>query len=165
MKHIFYSLIAFSALATGAAQAGSSSGAFNVNATVTAGCEIVGGSIVFPDTGLLGAAGTPEAARAAGTVQLNCTGAIPFTIQAGTSGALSDVDLTGPSNNAVRVALYADNGYTQKMTTGSASAPDITGTSAGGAENITIYGEAYRYGVRFPAPGLYSGAAALSVVF
>lgn len=159
MKKLPITLAVSMLMMAGAAQAGTANGNYNVTATVSAACEIVTGSIVLPDHGLLGASGTPTAARGAGTVTLNCTGAVPYQI----SHPASSIDMTGPSAN-VKVNLYTDSAYTLQMNKTGGS--KISGTSTGGIETVSIYGEAYNGSASsFPKPGAYAAAPVLTISY
>lgn len=151
MKFLKSKIVLALALAiTGTASAGTNSTPFNVSADVIKECAIDGGNLVFADTGLL-----LQNVDATANIQIECTGALPYTLKNNgsyqTSWARSPTGkafalVNGTSN--VGFVLYSDATHT----TAFAETATIAGTSAGGVQQIPVYGRI------FPQDGKPAGA-------
>lgn len=85
LSHVLALAAAASALATGdGAHAGTSTGQFSVNASVTSGCALNGGTLNFGEY----TAGQPTDLDAVGQIDFaNCAGELTFELDGGTSGS------------------------------------------------------------------------------
>lgn len=157
-------LVAVLALAaSGSAFAGSNSTTFTVQADVVKECAVDGGNLTFPASGLL--TGNIDAIA---NVQIECTGAVPYTLNTSAADYVTLAPAGSPNgkaytmiNGATRIGylLYADASRTVLMD----GVTPISGTSTGGVQQIPIYGRIYPQASR--AAGVYTQALPLTLTF
>lgn len=131
MKRFIAASFVAAALASGAAHAGSTSGQFNVNITLTSACTLGAVTpVAFAYTSLQGSAATATG----GGFSVTCTNSLPYTfgLQAGSGAA------TPPGAATISVTDDAVNlGYSLGLSAaggtgnGSAQSYSVTGTMAG----------------------------------
>jgi spore coat protein U-like protein len=132
MKRILTATVIAAALTAGNAQAGNTSGTFNVNVTLTSACTLAAVTAVdFAYTSLQGAV----ANATGGGFSVSCTNTLPYTLGlfAGTAGA------TAPGTPTISVLDNAVNlnyslGLSAAGATGNGTPQpfNVTGTIAGG---------------------------------
>ena len=131
MKRIIAASMVAAALAAGHAQAGSTSGQFNVNVTLTSACTL--GAITpvaFAYTSLQGSA----ASATGGGFSVSCTNSLPYTfgLQSGSGAATPPGAATiSVTDNAVNLSYSLGLSAAGGTGNGAAQAFSVTGSMAG----------------------------------
>lgn len=144
------SLLAF---AGNAFAAGSADANFQAKATVNSECVLGAGSISFVAPGLV----KPNAVlNAVGQTSIECTGQIPVSIKS----SIAAQSMTGPSGSA-SFSLYNDATRTVNM-----NSTGMSFTSAGGIENVSLYGSVRNVSLSNAlAPGSYTANMTQTATF
>jgi spore coat protein U-like protein len=131
MKRILTATAIAAALAAGNAQAGNTSGTFNVNVTLTSACTLSAVTAVdFAYTSLQGAV----ANATGGGFSVSCTNSLPYTfgLQAGNGAATPPGAATiAVTDNAVNLNYSLGLSAAGGTGNGAAQAFSVTGTMAG----------------------------------
>jgi spore coat protein U-like protein len=109
----------------------------NVSLSITATCTVTGGALAFGTTGLLTAL-----LPSTGTLTVTCTNTTPYTVglnQGLTGASVTTRQLHSPTTSAnVNYSLYSDSGRT--LNWGNTVGTWVSGTGAGSAQTLTVYG-------------------------
>lgn len=132
--------IAVAALAQAppALAAGSSSGTFDVTATVVATCSLSAQNLLFGNYNPITAANTD----AATTMSVTCTNGTPYQVGislGGGTGATTATRYMVLSTNKLGYTLYRDSNRTQLWGT-TANTDTLSGTGTGTAATVNVYG-------------------------
>ena len=159
--------LALAALAltlSGSAFAGTNSTPFTVQADVVKECAVDGGNLVFPNTSLLLAN-----VDATANIQIECTGAVPYSLAISAGNYTSGAPVGSPSGKAYQMTagsakfigyvLYSDASHTTEF---NPLAP-IAGTSTGGVQQIPVYGRIYVQASKIA--GTYTGSEVLTLTY
>jgi spore coat protein U domain-containing protein, fimbrial subunit CupE1/2/3/6 len=132
MKRIIAATAVAAALAAGNAQAGNTSGTFNVNVTLTSSCTLGAVTdLAFAYTSLQAGA----SAATGGGFSVSCTSTLPYTfgLQSGNGAATPPGAATiAVSDNAVNLNYSLGLSAAGGTGNGAAQAFSVTGTMAGG---------------------------------
>ena len=135
-----------------------STGNFQVSATVASSCTVAANTVAFGNYTLAQLDGTS-------TITATCTNGTTYTIglSAGTfSGATTTTrKMTVPSASGLSYSLYSDSGRTANW--GNVAGSWVSGTGTGAAQSLTVYG-------RIPAAqsaliGSYSDTVTVTITF
>lgn len=130
------------ALATSSvAGAGSATGTFTVQATISSACSVSATTLNF-------GAYSPTSASAlngSSTISVNCTNGTPYTtaLNIGSGGGTFTTRTLLNGSNTLNFNLYRDSAYSQVWGDGTASTYTVAGTGSGllTADSITVYGQ------------------------
>jgi spore coat protein U-like protein len=124
-----------------AADAGTATGTFTVQATISSACSVTATTLNFGTY-------SPSAASAltgSSTVSVNCTSGSPYTValNVGSGGGSFTTRTLLNGINTLNYNLYRDAAYSQVWGDGSGSTYTVAGTGSGllTSNNITVYGE------------------------
>ncbi len=148
------------------ASAATSSGSFQVNATVVSSCTVSGSLLNF------GSALDPLSAAvpvdASSTLTVQCTNTTPYAValNAGVNaGGATNFSSRAIKNgsNTLAYQLYTDSGRSTVWGDGTASSSTSNGTGTGSTQTLTIYG-------RLPTlansvPGTYSDTVTVTITY
>ena len=123
------------------AGAGTATGTFTVQATISSACLVSATTLNF------GAYNPASASAATGTstISVNCTSGSPYTtaLNVGSGGGTFATRTLLSGSDTLNFNLYRDSAYTQVWGDGSASTYTVAGTGSGllTANTITVYGQ------------------------
>lgn len=147
--------------------AGSVSQQVPVQINNTGGCAFQG----LPATIDLGtippsgyATSTGQYATAPVSLNVACTSGINYTVSVASGYSLgSSYILLSKSGTYIRLALYKDSAYTQKLS--SANTTIATGTGSGSSQTITVYPRIEGCNSTSCSPGVYTATITLRITY
>jgi spore coat protein U-like protein len=142
------------------AAAGSTTTTLGVSLTINTACTVSAAPIAFPAQSVLSAPVSQT-----GSVVVTCSNTSPYTVQldqgAGASATVTNRLMTGPASGTVAYGLYQDAARTVNW--GNTAGSWVAGTSAGGAQTLTVYGRISAQTT--PAPGGYADTVNVTVSY
>ncbi|MES2959430.1 MAG: spore coat U domain-containing protein [Pseudomonadota bacterium] len=151
--------ILIAALTPAPGWAATTSGTFNVTASVVATCSVSATDVAF---------GTYTGAQldGSGSISVTCTNLLPYTVELnagiGAGSTVASRLMTGPSSQTISYSLYQNAGRTTLWGT-TAATQSVAGTGIGTAQALTVYGRAPA--AQTPGVGSYSDTITVTVTY
>ncbi len=122
-----------------AVAAGSSSGQFNVTATVMSACSLATTDMAFGNY----TASSATAMDISNTLNLTCTNGLPYTVSLDggtTSASVAGRHMTDGASHNLSYFLYTSTARTTLWGDGTGGTSTVAGTGNGAAQTLSVYG-------------------------
>lgn len=144
--------------------AADASGVLNVSATISSDCAVGTSSLAFGT--LSSGAVLAGNIDATGTLTVNCTNGVPYTVSLGVgsgAGARFVERIMTSGSNLLSYSIYTTVAHTVIWGDGSGSTATVAGTGSGAAQSLSAYGRIFAG--QTPQPGTYADTVSVTVSY